>query len=450
MIWPAALAYNARVPHVEPMTSGQVSSAQKASFRRVHRWMILGAVLLLLLVAYSYARHIVYRRLLYDYAQRILNQFATGTVEKIGKVELTAEGNLILYDAVVLHRHRGKKRTFYRAPRMEIALDGSILRDPEIYVSRIDLFQPELWVVRETGGDWNVVWGFQPPSGTPPPSGPGEAPAPAPHPVRSGWPHNGVHVHNGIVHVTFVRDSGAEVTWDITSVHTSMMRAHPGVRFGPMRGEFYGGTFRADATVSSFNPFIIDLQVSVKGADVARLAEGAPFLKHPVSGTLDGVVALTGHEQTIGERPLAAGRIEIRDGNLWDLPAFVGILATLSLTEVGNRRLEAANIEFTVERDRVRIDQMDFLGTPMCLFGDGTMTLTGDELDILLVPQFGKSMNDVFPILGAPLQWLLDIAKGALVPVRITGPFWAPKINVVEDEEVSEPVKKLIEEKAPK
>lgn len=450
-----------------PRKSGTIAKPsptepQPKAALRMRRWLTLGAVLLLLVAVYSTARDVLYRRFIYGFAQNCLDYFATGSVESIGTVQLTVEGNLMLHDAVVTTFHRERRRVFYRAERMEIALDGWPMQDEQVRVSRVDLFHPEIWVVRETGGDWNILWAFLPapkPEGErpqeprPPPDVRPVVPVPEPalsHPMRGGWPRNGVHIHDGIIHVVFVRDDGSEMVWDIHQVNTSMTRAEPGVRFGPMRADFYGGVMLAEGTVPTFNPFHMDLQVSVKGADVGRIAAGQPFIKRPLRGTLDGVVAMTSDQATIGDRPVAAGRIEINNGDLWDLPTFVGILATLALTEVGDRKLEAAHIEFTVERDRVRIDQMDFLGTPLCLFGEGRMDLTGENIDIKMIPLLGQSWNDILPVIGAPVQWLLEIVKGTLIPVRITGAFWAPKFNFDIGEPVSEPLKKLIEEKAPR
>ncbi|MBI2930226.1 MAG: hypothetical protein HYY16_01125 [Planctomycetes bacterium] len=423
---------------------------------RINRWITLLLVLMLLFVSYSVARDVLYRRVLYGLAQRSLNLFATGAVDKMGAVELTAEGNIVIRDAVMAHHHRGRTRTFYRADRVEIALDGWPLRDDPVYVSRVDLFHPEMWIVRETDGDWNIVWAFQPAptevetpvvQTSPAPVAP--TPAPVEHPSRGGWPRNGVHVHQGIIHITFLCQDGRESNWDITNVNGVIARASPGIRFHPLKGDFYGGALTGEAHITSYRPFRMDLQLTLRNADAGRLAAGRSLFQRPIRGRVDGVLALKSDLETIGWRPVCAGRIEVNDGDLWDLPPFMGVLATLALTEVGDRKLTAAHIEFTVERDKVRIDQMDFLGTPLCLFGDGTMELTGENLDVTMVPRLGKSWDDILPFVGLPIQWLLDVAKGALVSIRITGAFWAP-VFMVGDTPVNEPVRRLIEEKGPK
>lgn len=418
---------------------------------RLNRWIVLCLVMMVLAVVYGFARDILYRRVLRALAQDTLNSFATGTVESMDRVELTPEGNIRIHGGVVTHLLRGKRRTFYRAERIDVALDGWPLRE-KVYVSRVDLFHPEIWVVRERGGDWNIVWGLQAvpgqPEPPPPPPAPDDPPPPPPgtapfHPPRGGWPRNGVHIHDGTIHFVFMRDDGSELALSIANVNAPIVRAATGIRFGPMRATFYGGDMRADATVPSYDPFRMNLQLSVRGADVTRLAEGRPFVKRMPRGRLDAVLALTADRESIGERPICAGRVEIRDGDLWDLPAFIGVLAQLQLTNVGERKLKAAQLEFTVERHIVRIDHMNFLGEPLNLFGNGTMDLTGENLDVSLVPRIGKSFDEILPILGTPIQWLLNIIKGAFITVKISGAFWAPEF-VVNGEPISAPLQEKI------
>jgi hypothetical protein len=155
-----------------------------------------------------------------------------------------------------------------------------------------------------------------------------------------------------------------------------------------------------------------------------------------VSGQFDMVVTVRSDPSALGAWPVAAGRASIAGGKLWDLPAFVGVLAAFALTEAEDKVIDQAQIEFTVERTGVRIDRMDFLGRPLSLFGGGTMDLDGRNLDVTLVPRLGKSFGEVVPIAGHVLQALLDVVKGAIVPVRIGGSFWNPHVGVDRDAKV--------------
>jgi hypothetical protein len=82
--------------------------------------------------------------------------------------------------------------------------------------------------------------------------------APRPDPTDDPWkdylrptrrfPRNGVHVHDGTIHVTFVGKTGKEVTWKIDDVRTKLARVDGRIVMRPFVGEFYGGTITADAS----------------------------------------------------------------------------------------------------------------------------------------------------------------------------------------------------------
>ena len=79
--------------------------------------------------------------------------------------------------------------------------------------------------------------------------------------------------------------------------------------------------------------------------------------------------------------------------------------------------------------------------------------MTGDWIDIEFIPTLGKSTwNDILPIIGAPIDLLSNILKGAIVPVTLTGSFENPSFKVGEEEAEYTPkpsVQKLIKEKGP-
>jgi hypothetical protein len=133
------------------------------------------------------------------------------------------------------------------------------------------------------------------------------------------------------------------------------------------------------------------------------------------------------------------------------VPAFSGIVHLLTLTKVSDRKIDTAVLEFTVGEGEIRVDKMYFLGTPVSLFGDGVCGLTGDWMEIVFVPRLGKSdWNSIIPVIGAPIDLLSNIFKGALMPVVMKGSFENPEISVEPFHFLKPSVKQLIEEKSPR
>jgi hypothetical protein len=430
----------------------EFTAARRADYRM--RWIVFLFALLFLTLTYWIARDILYRRLVHGYAQKMYNNLGSAAIETIGSVSVDGQGDITLHDAEAFTHHLGTRRLFFRTAQLRLSLDGIPLRDERLRVMRVDLIQPEIFVRRESGGEWNVEWAFQSA-----PRGAEETPVSDPADERwkdylrpdEGFPRNGVHIHDGIINVVFVGPTGKEVTWRITSVYTRLTRVDGRLLVHPFRGDFYGGKLVGDIEVPKTHPFTVrKLTVDVTDADVAKMAEGAPFFPRPPRGRFNGVLALTFDEKKAG-RPIASGHCEIADGDLWDVPALSGIIHLLTLTKVSDKKIDSAVLEFTVGEGEIRVDKMHFLGTPVSLFGDGACSLTGDWMEIVFVPRLGKSdWNSIIPVIGAPIDLLSNIFKGALMPVVMKGSFENPEISVEPFHFLKPSVKQLIEEKSPR
>jgi hypothetical protein len=401
-------------------------------------------------------------------AQGMLNDLMGASAEKIGAVTINRQGDVTLHDAEAYAIDRGQRRLVFKAHEIRLTLDGMPLRDARIRVMRVDLIRPEIYVRRQTYGRWNLQWLLEATPGGP------EA-APPPPAVEDPWkdfrgpdesfPRNGVHVHDGTVHVTFEPKPGLgkEVTWKVTQVRGKIAKEDGVLVAKPWTGDFYGGKVKFAAEITQTSPLTIRaLTLDIRDADVARMAEGVYFIPHPMKGRFNSVVALTVDPKMMDHRPVAAGYAEITDGDLWPLPAFSAVLHLLTLTKAENRKIDSAVLEFTVEevedpdvagakREQVRIDKMHFLGSPVCLFGDGACSLTGDWIQVNFIPRLGRNdWNSILPIIGAALDLVSKVVNGALVPVSLTGSFDKPVLKVGSERYTpSDPVKKLLEEKSP-
>jgi hypothetical protein len=72
-------------------------------------------------------------------------------------------------------------------------------------------------------------------------------------------------------------------------------------------------------------------------------------------------------------------------------------------------------------------------------------------MEIVFVPRLGKSdWNSILPIIGAPIDLLSSIFKGALTPVVLSGSFDKPDLSVRPFHFPQAFGPKLIEEKSPR
>jgi len=419
----------------------------KRAASNLGRLLVLVGALSVVAALYLTLRTWVVEGLIRDLAQALLEPLISADVDSVGRVEIDADGNLVLHRVVMSTNRDGNKRPFYRADRIVIAIDGWPLRDADLRVARIDIFHPEIFVRRDRATDWNLLWALKPRPRPPEPPKPPAPPAGPPPlvsrpvipkaPTGDPFPFNGVHLHDGVVHIA-IEGVAREISYVVTGVEAVIERREGQIHFEPILGDFYGGRLSGNAVLRSLVPFVLDVRLAVTDADVSRLSDRANFVNRAVSGRLGGVLAITADARS-HHRPVGAGRIDITKGNLYDLPAFTGILGLLALNPVPDRIVNSAQVIFTIERDRVRIDEMNFIGSPISLFGEGVMGLTGEDLNLVFVPRLEK---DILSFIVAPIALLTDLALGQWVPVVVTGSFWAPKVNVEPEAAVREKIQK--------
>src|SRR5262245_54011147 len=222
------------------------------------RLLALVAVLSGVAALYLTLRTWVVEGLIRDLAQSLLHPLITADVDRVGRVEIDADGNLVLHRVVISTNLDGVKRLLYRADRIVIALDGWPLRDTDLRVARIDIFHPEIYVRRDYTTGWNLLWALRPRPRPPEPEKPSEPPAGPPPlvsrpvvpkaPVGDPFPFNGIHLHDGIVHIA-IEGRTREVGYIVTGLETQIVRRGSQVVFEPILGKFYGGRLTGNAVL---------------------------------------------------------------------------------------------------------------------------------------------------------------------------------------------------------
>ncbi len=409
-----------------------------------NRGLLFLGIMVLLGTTYLTAREIFYRVYVLSVTQEMLNKIASVRIESIGSVKATLNGEVTIVDPEAFTYRNGERHLFYRAKSVTFHLNGFPGTTSDLRLIRVDLEEPEIYLRRDREGVWNISWALQPPPEEKSPSESTEQEETS----ESSFPPEGIRIKNGTIHIRIETKSGKTSKWSIEKVEGSLTKDDNVLQLHPMEGDFYGGRlFVRKAEFITSSKLQSKLQISITGASIERLS--APLdLKQPATGNLDAVFSFTTGEIRTGSHPIGAGRIEITDADLWEIPIFYQILSFLALDPIRERRIDTAQILFTTEKDRIRVDQMDFLGFPISLFGEGEMGLAGDDLEVAFIPRLGrKGLDEMLPLIGTPIQWLLDIAKGVFVPLILNGSFENPKISVKPGYHVAAPVRKLLESK---
>ena len=425
----------------------------QAHFKK--RGTLFLAILILLGTTYFTAKEIFNRVFLLSVTQEILDDIVSVKIESIGGIKATLGGKVTLDETEAFTYRDGERKLFYKAESVILTLNAFPGSTKNIKLIRVDLEKPEIFLTRDMNGVWNATWAFQPRTGS-------NKVAPKEEhelqnteetenrmPPKESFPKEGINIHQGKINIEVFTKTGASTTWVIDHVYATLSKHDATLSLSPFTGKFYGGDFKAKK--AQFTPgenLDSNLQISITGAEVEKLCDRLNLDNKP-KGTLDAVFAITKSKERTESHTVGAGQIEIRDADLWDLPLFMQILSFLALDPISERRIEEANLLFTIEKDRFRVDQMDFLGHPVSLFGEGEMDLVGENLEVVFIPRLGKKgLDDMLPIIGTPIQWLLDIVKGAFIPLVLNGTFHKPEISVKPGYNIAAPIRNLIQSKS--
>lgn len=356
-------------------------------------------VLFALGAVYFLLAEIVYTLLLHTAAQRAIDELFTAEVERVGKIEITPDGDLAVRDLSLITREGDLSRPFMQAAGLRLVFQGNLWtllfgRD-ELALRRVDIERPQLHFVREPDGRWNVAKTFAPrPRKAPDPPPTPAAPSPPP---RDLFPQDGIHLRNGTIHVRIFNTDGKEAHWSIDSLNCILSKDRSGLLklIDPktntdniLWGTAYDGTVRLEVKISRMAPLEGDLGIQVFDANVSKLTQDVE-LGRRIRGKLSLVLTLRRSTHETNGQLVGSGRAQVVDGDLYEYPPVVSAIGLLGL-QSGDRKIDTMSLDINVRTDHIEIKEINLLGTPVSLFGDGQCNLWGEDLYVVFVPKMGR------------------------------------------------------------
>lgn len=218
-------------------------------------------------------------------------------------------------------------------------------------------------------------------------------------------------VSNSRADVVLTNPEGLPYTVPVEDLSVKLQRRGQATELTSLVGRAFGGSVTAFGTMS---PDDWRLQGNLKEVDLALAVAGTQYAQTDTRGRMSAFVEVL-------RGPVGAGWVRLHDARVWELPAFAGVLRELGLLAGKADEIEKAEGIYRIDRGHVYFTELKAVGTPVCLFGSGQMKLDGTELSADFIPRLGERELEDLPLIGAPTQALLDVAKGAAVQVRVRG-----------------------------
>ena len=156
----------------------------------------------------------------------------------------------------------------------------------------------------------------------------------------------------------------------------------PVVEFPDLSASAYHGTVGGEARVTLADPVRYRVWLTAAGVRLDKLAEQMKLGSGAeLRGLAQGKLLVenlpdpkTGQLVRVG-----AGQIDVPNGRLYNLPVLLPLLKLLKLQAPDQTAFEEAHAVFELAGDRVRVSQLDLVGSAVSLGGSGELSCSGDD-----------------------------------------------------------------------
>jgi hypothetical protein len=145
---------------------------------------------------------------------------------------------------------------------------------------------------------------------------------------------------------------------------------HTGQPVRRITANVYGGTIGSDAWVHFGVLPQYGVEAAVTGADLNRMIVERFGGRQSFQGKMDANLMLRGEGSSMA-RLTGDGNVHVRDANIYELPLLMGLLKVLRTGAPDKTAFNQSDIAFRIQGPHIYLDQIDFLGDVVDLYGKG-------------------------------------------------------------------------------
>lgn len=180
----------------------------------------------------------------------------------------------------------------------------------------------------------------------------------------------------------------------------------------------YGGTIIGNVVVRNEGIPRFNLSAALAGADLRQYALERLGGRNDVTGTINGRLQLE-NTGTSTDAMTGRGELHLVDANIYRLPQMVALLKVLQNRSPDTTAFNQCDSEFTISGKHLNFQKLNLLGDAVSLYGAGSSTLAGDELNLMFRTEMGRRQ---IPILSS----LVGQAQAQILQLRVDGTAKSP------------------------
>ncbi len=186
----------------------------------------------------------------------------------------------------------------------------------------------------------------------------------------------------------------------------------------PLSAKLFQGEANLDGVVHLTNPISYELDFNLRDGRLDEVIRDLTDQPQRLEGNLSTFVKLQGEGNNVGTLK-GNGGLVLKNAALYELPLMIQVFRSLSVTEPDQTAFNSSFIDFQVFGNRLRLDRVLLEGKSLTLFGDGWLTIEGNDpkIDLTMNSRLGNVRNQI-PVVS-------DVIGGAgdqIAQIKIDGP----------------------------
>lgn len=194
----------------------------------------------------------------------------------------------------------------------------------------------------------------------------------------------------------------------------------PAVEVRNLSAALFQGTLGGQARVILTDPIRYRLYLTASGvrldefAKHYKLADGAEL-----RGLAQGSLLLENQPDGKGGRliPVGSGQVDVPQGRMYNLPVLLDLVKVLKGQQPDGCAFEQAHATFDLKGDRVRVTQLDLLGSAVSLGGSGELDTDGRYVQFEFYTIWSQTLKRW---LTTPLGDVTGLLSGSLFKIELT------------------------------
>jgi hypothetical protein len=183
------------------------------------------------------------------------------------------------------------------------------------------------------------------------------------------------------------------------NVHSQFLitKNAPDVLLLGLKAPLYGGEISGQGRIDLNSTVRYELNLTASQIELEQFGAQNLGPDPKLSGLAQGRLFVSG--QGAGLESLEAqGQIDVPDGKLIRLPFLLELLKLLNLRRPDGTAFQELHAAFNIHGNRVTLSQLNLLGNPVSLSGNGGVNLDGSDVQMNFYPTWGRSEQLLPPV----------------------------------------------------